>query len=218
MAFTRDPQYLKTILPLSDELTDILKMIFTRDPDHRITLSELKARISRCNSFSLQPQHPDEYADEEPIEDFDSDSDASMSADPSDTDSESRCSSDSGSLTSSSSTISDLDDNDFQDELPSASQRPPVFEEPAIVPYHQDCVTNASYPHGPGPVPPERAVHHAVPHHCQQENPSKGGFHFLPLNLFDSVFRFAPQVPIHPGLMHQQMPILPIFAALQGCY
>jgi len=54
-AFTRSPGFLKTILPLSDELNDILGRIFTPNPEQRITLPELKARILSCSRFTEAP-------------------------------------------------------------------------------------------------------------------------------------------------------------------
>jgi hypothetical protein len=46
---------LKTILPLSDELNDILGEVFQSEPSNRITVSELKNRIFHCQSFSAPP-------------------------------------------------------------------------------------------------------------------------------------------------------------------
>jgi len=54
-AFTRNRNFLKTILPLSDELNDILGMIFERNPQDRITVSELRRLIEACHSFSAPP-------------------------------------------------------------------------------------------------------------------------------------------------------------------
>jgi hypothetical protein len=51
-AFARNRNFLKTILPLSDELNDILGMIFESNPDERITVSQLKRRIQHCSRFS----------------------------------------------------------------------------------------------------------------------------------------------------------------------
>jgi hypothetical protein len=51
-AFTRDPNFLKTILPLSDELYDILVKIFEIRPDIRISILDLRAAIIRCSGFS----------------------------------------------------------------------------------------------------------------------------------------------------------------------
>ncbi|CAK7563670.1 MAG: Serine/threonine protein kinase [Sporothrix epigloea] len=55
-AYLRNPQFLKTILPLSDELDDILARIFVINPDQRITLPELKQRILACPRFTVSPQ------------------------------------------------------------------------------------------------------------------------------------------------------------------
>lgn len=51
-AFRANEDFLKDILPLSEELNDILKMIFTKDPGQRISLQELKQRIIACPTFS----------------------------------------------------------------------------------------------------------------------------------------------------------------------
>ncbi|KAL2267412.1 hypothetical protein VTJ83DRAFT_4689 [Remersonia thermophila] len=51
-AFTKNRNFLKTILPVSDELNDILARIFTRNPDERITLPELRAKILACSRFT----------------------------------------------------------------------------------------------------------------------------------------------------------------------
>jgi hypothetical protein len=55
-AFTKDRNFLKTILPLSDDLNDILCRIFERNPEQRISISELKQRINSCSSFSSPAQ------------------------------------------------------------------------------------------------------------------------------------------------------------------
>ncbi|KAL1894952.1 Serine/threonine protein kinase [Sporothrix stenoceras] len=55
-AYSRNPRFLKTILPLSDELDDILARIFAINPDQRITLPELKQRILACPRFTVSPQ------------------------------------------------------------------------------------------------------------------------------------------------------------------
>ena len=47
---------MKTILPLSDELNDILGMIFERNPEDRITVGQLKRRIFECTHFIAPPQ------------------------------------------------------------------------------------------------------------------------------------------------------------------
>ncbi|TVY84236.1 Negative regulator of sexual conjugation and meiosis [Lachnellula suecica] len=54
-AFTKDRNFLKSILPLSDELNDILGMVFESDPEKRITVAHLKQLIFQCSSFSTPP-------------------------------------------------------------------------------------------------------------------------------------------------------------------
>jgi hypothetical protein len=99
---------------LSDELNDILGMIFTRNPEERITVGQLKFRISQCSSFSAPTQQPQqlptppqspcqvafepECSAPSPIS-FDCSDDGSIS-------------SDEGSLISSCSTLSDNTDSD----------------------------------------------------------------------------------------------------------
>ncbi|PBP24527.1 Ran1-like protein kinase [Diplocarpon rosae] len=51
-AFTWNPDFLRTILPLSGELSEILGLVFQRNPADRITVSEFKRRILQCSSFS----------------------------------------------------------------------------------------------------------------------------------------------------------------------
>ncbi|CAG8982791.1 hypothetical protein HYALB_00001072 [Hymenoscyphus albidus] len=54
-AFKKDPNFLKTILPVSNELNNLLGMIFESNPEKRITVSELKNLIFHCPSFSAPP-------------------------------------------------------------------------------------------------------------------------------------------------------------------
>jgi serine/threonine protein kinase len=54
-AYTMDPKFLKTILPLTDELNEILGRIFTSNPEQRIKLAELRQRILACERFTLSP-------------------------------------------------------------------------------------------------------------------------------------------------------------------
>jgi serine/threonine protein kinase len=56
-AYMEDRHFLKSILPLSDELNDILGMIFELDPTRRIKLDELRQRILNCHQFT-KPQVP----------------------------------------------------------------------------------------------------------------------------------------------------------------
>ncbi|KAI9318147.1 kinase-like domain-containing protein [Dichotomocladium elegans] len=51
-AYLADPDFLLSILPISRELNQILKRIFCINPLHRISLDELRERISRCKHFT----------------------------------------------------------------------------------------------------------------------------------------------------------------------
>lgn len=53
-AFMRDRNFLQTILPVSDELNCILQRIFDANPQHRITLEELRELIIRCPRLTTQ--------------------------------------------------------------------------------------------------------------------------------------------------------------------
>ncbi|KAG8900844.1 hypothetical protein FRB99_005738 [Tulasnella sp. 403] len=48
-AFTRDPNYLLSILPISSELNDLLKAIFDLDPFNRIGLDDVIDRVKRID-------------------------------------------------------------------------------------------------------------------------------------------------------------------------
>ncbi|KAK3903296.1 negative regulator of sexual conjugation and meiosis [Staphylotrichum tortipilum] len=62
-AYTKSRDFLKTILPVSDELNDTLARIFTPNPDERITLPELRARIQSCARLTEQaPTAPSQLA------------------------------------------------------------------------------------------------------------------------------------------------------------
>jgi serine/threonine protein kinase len=98
-AFTRNRDFLKTILPLSNDLNEILGMIFERNPEKRITVSELKQRIIECVHFSAPPQQlptPPASPLSSPVEYESLSNDGSIM-------------SDEGSLTGSCSTLSDSD-------------------------------------------------------------------------------------------------------------
>ncbi|KAL3427865.1 Ran1-like protein kinase [Phlyctema vagabunda] len=109
-AFSKNPEFLKTILPLSDELNTILGMIFERDPETRISIPELKQRIMRCRNFTapqqITPPHSPVYDNtvsrDSSVSFEDEQSVVSDTSDVSDV-------SDEGSLTGSCSTLSDDD-------------------------------------------------------------------------------------------------------------
>ncbi|KAI8624636.1 Pkinase-domain-containing protein [Xylariaceae sp. FL1651] len=215
-AFTRSQDFLRTILPLSDDLNDILGRIFTRNPDQRITLPELRNRIQACSKFTMPATAqalPTPPASPEPLEYVDcGDSIDDMSYDPplspasSDSDGESTCSSD-GSLTSSCSTIDDLDDEEiFQiqnEEIP--AQEPHMFdpEEPKMVfpeefvPQHPGSLTGTYQPCTPSALAQASCA------------PIKFTFPYF----WDVVNRYAqaPQMHQPNPFHHQQFPILANF-------
>jgi serine/threonine protein kinase len=51
-AYTKDPSFLQSILPLSTDVTAILNRIFECDPSKRITLPELRSLIMECPRFT----------------------------------------------------------------------------------------------------------------------------------------------------------------------
>ena len=57
-AFLKDPNFLSTILQISQELEAILRRIFDCNPATRITLPELRKQVLRCSHFTAQPQRP----------------------------------------------------------------------------------------------------------------------------------------------------------------
>ncbi|KAK3323888.1 kinase-like domain-containing protein [Cercophora scortea] len=228
-AYTRSQDFLKTILPVSDSLNDILGRIFNPNPDQRISLPELRASILACPRFTDQPAamlptppaSPEQapvYVDcEESIMDdeFDHDVPLSPASSGSMSDGQSTCSSDEGSLTSSCPSIEDLDDDDFIEGIPEArtpspqpSQAEPAIyepEEPRIVePYQQEYLRPyaASVP---DPV-------QSMPVHAQPACTPK--FHLQYVWDMLKYAQPAPQIH-HPVPFHAQVPL---FAHLQGCY
>lgn len=62
-AFLKDPNFLRSILPISPELNMILRRIFECDPRKRITIQELRDMILNCpslttNSYNTLPPSP----------------------------------------------------------------------------------------------------------------------------------------------------------------
>ncbi|KAI9044406.1 serine/threonine-protein kinase [Aspergillus affinis] len=57
-AYLKDPMFLKSILPLSDEMICILSRIFECDPRKRITIPELRNLILDCPQFTMNPVTP----------------------------------------------------------------------------------------------------------------------------------------------------------------
>lgn len=226
-AYTRSQDFLRTILPLSDELNNILGRIFTRNPDHRITLPELRNSILTCSRFTISPAAavpqalptpptspgPIEYVDCEDAMIEDIGYDAPLSPAASDSDRESTCSSDDGSLTSSVSTIDDLDEDDYpipDDEL-SQTQEPQMYdsEEPKVVfpqefiPQYSGSAVERCQPCQPC------AVQVPVQASCA---PTKFAFPYF----WEVVNRYTQPTPIHhPFPFHPQVPL---FSNFQGCY
>lgn len=58
-AFMRNPEFLKTILPVSSQMTAILARVFAVDPSQRATLQELKEMILACDHFTSYSQEPE---------------------------------------------------------------------------------------------------------------------------------------------------------------
>ncbi|KAH8695320.1 kinase-like domain-containing protein [Talaromyces proteolyticus] len=63
-AYLKDPEFLRTILPVSPELNLILRRIFECDPMKRITIPELRQLILECPRFTVpvlrRPGQPEE--------------------------------------------------------------------------------------------------------------------------------------------------------------
>ncbi|KAK2778979.1 hypothetical protein FQN52_002648 [Onygenales sp. PD_12] len=57
-AYLKDPQFLRTILPLSAELNSILRRIFECDPQKRISIAALRRLIVECPRFTVLPGSP----------------------------------------------------------------------------------------------------------------------------------------------------------------
>ncbi|KAJ9151093.1 Pkinase-domain-containing protein [Coniochaeta hoffmannii] len=215
-AFSRSPDFLKTILPITDELNEILGRIFVRNPDERITLPELRARILACSRFTEQPAamplvtppaSPEQTLayvnDEESAVEDQCDYDAPLSPASSDgfSDDGSTCSSDEGSLISSCSTI-DEDDEDFE---PPEIHTPPPQEEgrPAILDVDDPRMV---YPQEfanqyPGAIPEAvQPMHMPVPQSCQ---PPKFNIPF-----WGDMFKYLQPAPLqhhNPFPFHQQV-------------
>ncbi|KAF5128439.1 Negative regulator of sexual conjugation and meiosis [Metarhizium anisopliae] len=227
-AYTRSQDFLKTILPLTDDLNDILGRIFHPNPELRITLSELRCRVMACSQFtvpaaqtmsvqqqSVSPHIPEYVTDEDAIvDDYEYDSPLSPAS----------TTSDEGSLTSSGSTIDDLDDDDFaqeQHDIPVAFAPATYDAEDAgdLGMYQDQCIPptfhDAAVPI-PMQVPPQPVVCQQAPVPIQVPVPVQAPCQpksFFPLW---EVVRYVQQVPMmqHP-VAFQQVPFIPSF---QGCY
>jgi len=59
LAYLKDRNYLKSILPLSNELNDILVTIFEPDDEKRVTIEELIHSVTACPTFSTPMATPE---------------------------------------------------------------------------------------------------------------------------------------------------------------
>ncbi|EGY22003.1 hypothetical protein VD0002_g6422 [Verticillium dahliae] len=244
-AFTRNQEFLKSILPVSDDLNDILGRIFTREPEQRITVTELRARIQACSVLTIPAvapvtlhvpevspvatpefiHHPIEYVDGEEAIVMDDDYDMTLSPASSSSDEGSICSDDDGSLTSSGSTIDDLDEDFLQEQQqqpqhethecpaphayePEESPAPSFFPTQEFVPQHYTGpMPQVSMPQVPMPVHAHQIQYQAA---CAAP-PPKPYFPF-----WWEMVKYVQQAPaIHPHVpFHHQVPLF----APQGCY
>lgn len=176
-AYTKSQDFLRTILPITEELNAILGRIFTRNPDERITLPELRARIVACARFTETPAAPalstppaspghttyvceeSSMDDEYEYDDADAEDDHEAPLSPAASDGESTCSSDEGSLTSSGSSIDDLEDDNDEDvddlleDMPEAKTPPPPHAQAHGPPLGEPAIYEAEDPRG-GLLPP----------------------------------------------------------------
>lgn len=212
-AYIRQPGFLKTILPLTDDLNDILSGIFHPNPECRITMTELRCRIMACTGFTVSqqaamvspPASPVqqivEYSDCEDaiVDDYDYDEALSPA---------SSCS-DEGSLTSDGSTLEDLDDEFIQEQQEHDAYVPaPAAYEPeqAAMDVYQEYVpqyaghvlpSQAAYCQ-PAPIP---SMHPAVAAAAQ----AKPAFHLWELA------KLAPVAHHFQQMHHQPAPIFTSF-------
>jgi serine/threonine protein kinase len=244
-AYSRSRDFLKTILPVTDDLNDILARIFNPSPEHRITLPELRERIKACPRLTVPPmapvvptppvtpEHIIDYvmSPEEAIMD---DSDCESPLSPAST------FSDDGSLTSSGSTIDDLDE-DFMSEqqqqtedvdygCPSTHMYDPEMSAEAAMYQAQEFIPQKF---APLPVrvmaPMPQQVHIPSNMHCppQLHVPVPASVpapvsvsQCQPKAYFPlwEMVKYVQQVPLmqHPvSFHHHQAPVMPAF---QGCF
>jgi serine/threonine protein kinase len=235
-AFARSQDFLKTILPLSEELNDILGRVFHPTPELRITLPELRERIMACPMFTVPavstvapsppatPNHISEYVISEDaiIDDYEYESPLSPASTIS-------TGSDEGSLISSGSTIDDLDEDFIREQQEAALPQdysPHTYEPEEPRERHHPAYHGQEFvpQHYTGPVPVPVAVQQQQqPMLCQQvpvqiqapipvqavcQQPKS----YFPLW---EVVKYVQQVPMmqHPVPFHQQVPF-----SFQGCY
>lgn len=232
-AYARSQDFLKTILPITDDMNEILARIFNPVPEHRITVSELRDMILACPRLTAQQAPPSPPPtpghsvgqfvppfEEAIIDDCDSDCD-SLSTN--------STFSDDGSLTSSGSTISDMDEDFIQEQQDVALDCNPHTYEPEAPrdhPFYQGQEFVPQQYTGPVPVPqlyPHPQQHMQAP--CQPVVPIQAPLPvhpqppcqpktYFPLWV---ISKYVQQVPLRQSAapFHHQLPVMPSF---QGCY
>ncbi|KAK4247930.1 kinase-like domain-containing protein [Corynascus novoguineensis] len=234
-AYTKSRDFLKTILPVSDELNDILGRVFTRNPEERIKLPELRARILACPTFTQQPTAQlsaspaspgiTTYVCEEPnmVDGYDLDHEVPLS--PASSDGESYSSDEEGSLTSNCSSIEDSEEDDSLD-IPEAKTPPPQAqaplgepticepEDPRFASYHHQSQEFMHHYHGQPIAVSDLVQGMQMP--AQLCVPNKFQMHQQHTWDFFGYAQPAPPVQhLHPISFHHQAPL---FAHMQGCY
>ena len=233
-AYARSPEFLKTILPVTGELNEILGRIFNPCPELRITLSELRESILACPRLTASPMStmapptppatPDHITpyvappEEAVVDDYECDSPLSPVS----------TISDDGSLTSSGSTISDPDEDFIQEQQQQQEDIPfdcvPQTFEPETAREHNLFTAQEFVPqHYTGPVPvsmappqiPQQPMQCAPqPIQAPVSVPSACSKPYFPL--WD-VVRYVQQMPLRQNHapFHPQAQMLPSF---QGCF
>lgn len=223
-AYVRSPGFLKTILPLSEELNDILSRIFHPNPDMRIGMRELRSRIMACTSFTVPtPAASPEPLMEEPImpedviiDDYDYEEALSPASDYSEE----------GSLASSVSTVDDLEEDFMQDQenmndfapqtfdTEDAIMSQAVYQSPEFVPQQYKGPVPVQAPIQVPILPSQQALmHQQMAMHAPAPMPSQPPCQpksFFPLWEMVKLVQQAP-VMQHPSPFHQQVSFLPSF-------
>ncbi|TDZ22094.1 Negative regulator of sexual conjugation and meiosis [Colletotrichum orbiculare MAFF 240422] len=229
-AYSRCPETLKNILPVSDELNDILGRIFARNPDQRITLPELRNRILACPRFTISPAISCTVLPTPPISPEHTEYvtcedvlvgayDTALSPASSSSDEGSECSSDDGSLTSSGSTIDDLDEDFLQEQQQENCNAQAFDPEETRTTFYatQELMPQQYTGPVPSPVAAQELGRTQMPmSQVPVQAPSCQPKSFVPFWWGDVIkyAQHAPAIQPHVPFHHQ----VPIFAHLQGCY
>ncbi|KAK3947053.1 kinase-like domain-containing protein [Pseudoneurospora amorphoporcata] len=214
-AYVKSKDFLKTILPVSDELNDILARIFTPNPDHRITLPELRSRIFACSRFTQSPASLEQQVTYVDAEEYLLPSSSNSLSDEGST-----CSSDDGSLTSGCSSIEDLeedDDDDLVSDIPEIRTPPPqqplqgrepvifeALEAPNVMTQYKHDYFQQPYPSTvPQPVQQPTMPISVQPNYAPSKYPSG--------TLWETIkyYTHSNHAPFHQ---------VPFFSHIQGCY